>query len=51
MTVGTLYKKYKDRLRLALQKCLVGGQIDVFLIQEHHLDDENGFEVSDFLPK
>ena len=34
---GSQCAKYRGRLRQELQRCLVGGNTDVFLIQEHHL--------------
>ena len=34
---GSQCARYRGRLRQELQRCLVGGGIDVFLIQEHHL--------------
>ena len=34
---GSQCARYRGRLRQELQRCLVGGSIDVFLIQEHHL--------------
>ena len=36
---GTKCARYRGRLRQELQRCLVGGSIDVFLIQEHHLSE------------
>ena len=34
---GSHCARYRGRLGQELQRCLVGGSIDVFLIQEHHL--------------
>ena len=33
-----MYKRMRGRLRLELQNVLVGGPIDVLLLQEHHLN-------------
>ena len=35
---GQLYKRMRGRLRLELQTVLVGGTIDVLMLQEHHLN-------------
>ena len=29
--------RYRGRLRQELQRCLLGGSIDVLMVQEHHL--------------
>ena len=34
---GPFYKRMRGRLRLELQKALIGDPIDILLIQEHHL--------------
>ena len=34
---GSQCARYRGTLRQELQRCLVGGSIDVFMIQEHHL--------------
>ena len=31
--------RYRGRLRQELQRCLVGGSIDILLLQEHHLSE------------
>ena len=36
---GSQCARYRGTLRQELQRCLVGGNIDVFLIQEHHLSE------------
>ena len=39
---GLWYKRMRGRLRLELQNVLVGGPIDVLLLQEHHLNQRRG---------
>ncbi len=34
---GSLFRKKRGRIRQDLQKCLLGGAIDVLMLQEHHL--------------
>eukprot|EP00250_Pteridium_aquilinum_P022375 c25362_g1_i1 orf=3-2321(-) len=34
---GPHFQRYRGRLRQELQRCLVGGPIDVLMLQEHHL--------------
>ena len=36
---GTQYLSYRGRLRQELQRCLVGGSIDILLLREHHLSE------------
>ena len=36
---GHLFKRMRGRLRLELQTVLIGGPIDVLLLQEHHLNE------------
>jgi exonuclease III len=35
---GDQCKRFRGRLRQDLQKCLIGGPIDIIMIQEHHLN-------------
>lgn len=34
---GPQFQRYRGTFQLELQRCLLGGQIDVLLLQEHHL--------------
>ena len=31
--------RYKGRLRQELSRCMIGGQIDCLMLQEHHLSE------------
>ncbi len=47
---GSLCRRYRGRLRQDLRKCIVGGDIDMMLIQEHHLSDRRISRYGCFLP-
>ena len=36
---GSEFMRYRGQLRQELQKCVVGGRVDVLMLQEHHLSE------------
>ena len=47
---GPLYRRYRGRLRQELQKCLMGGPVDVMMFQEHHLNEQRIRNYGTILP-
>ena len=43
------HRRYRGILRQELHKCLLGGQLDVLLIQEHHLCEKHIANYGTFL--
>ena len=46
---GPLCKRYRSRLRKDLKKCLPSAQVDIILIQEHHLNASRISQYGTFL--
>ena len=46
---GPLCYRYRGRLRQELNKCFIGGPLDVLLIQEHHLNSNCIAQYGTFL--
>ena len=46
---GSLCKQYKRRFRQELHKCII-GQVDIVMLQEHHLNERRTKVYGSLLP-
>ena len=47
---GSCCRRLKNPLRQELQKCLIGGSLDVLMIQEHRLNQRRIGKYGSFFP-